>query len=392
MSHLRGFGLYLYATAKGQSGGPLQQLRDLTPYASAITFDKVAQGGMGTLTCTLVMPFTFLTWLYDQGPALHVELWDYSLTPAYEGMVFSVELAPGGSRLSQSLAEMYSQVSMNYGRNGSYGPPTVPGSPGWISRNRFGRKVTTLSGGIDADYTAAVQFTNVYLKEHAQPVADMSPEIGGRSGQIAMTLTAQGYWNTLGWARYAGSVNQQDTGLQMRQILTTFTTGGTNQHGYISTDYSGIPKTNVVTNAGVTNSQNGQERMIWLMNLGDSNKVRIMGGVGAGRKFRWFSRDTTSPAYSYDLWENCFHDAGGAIIPKHRIEPGHFVRVRPLWPVNPKFTNDPLGTYDVAQDPYCVFIDRCVYMVDTDTLRPSPTESITMEQFLRRVIRHRGLG
>lgn len=363
----QGFQLYLFENAKGGNGATLQMFADLTPIASQIQFDKQAQGGYGSLTCTLTAPLVWLEWLSDVGFGLHVQVADRFLNSAYEGMLTRADMKIGNTNRSQALDQMTNKVIAHYGQNNRYAPSDA------TSIARYGTKVYVNTLGTEEDRAGAQKWADTYLAEHKSPNVFMPGGAGGMGEQVQLQMTAQGYWWTLGWQLYQGRGGIVDTMTQLRRALGTLAS----DPGYLSTDNDQIATSSGVTRQSRTrNAVTVLQRVIRLMNIGNSSGYRYMGGVGPNRKFYTFVRPTTAD-YFYDAYRDVFRDVGGAVIPNHTLQPGRFAT---------NILNFNYGRHvtDVRDDPFAVFLNAVRYSVDDDRVDFDPPDAMTI---LRRIAR-----
>lgn len=367
MANPYGFQVYLFESAKGKAGAALQMLADLTPLASDIQFDKQAQGGFGSLTCSLRAPLLYLEWLSDISAGLHLEVWDRFLTPVYEGMITRVDLGIGNTSRSQALDDMTNNAIAHFGTGDRYAASDTD------SIARYGTKVYIQALGTDEDRAGAAKWANTYLSEHKSPVVFTPGGAGGLGNGVQIQLTAQGYWWTLGWQIYRGRAGIVDTMTQLRRVLSSMDS----DPGYLSTDRDQIVTASGVARQSRTRSAvTAQQRIIRLLNIGSSGGYRYMGGVGPQRKFYSFVRPTTAD-YFYDAYRDVFRDGGGAVIPNHTLQPGRFA-------TNILNFNYARHVTDVRNDPFAVFLNAVRYSVNEDRVDFDPPDAMSL---LRRIAR-----
>lgn len=355
MAGLRGFEINLYESALRKSGGVLQLVAPLTQFAAGVKWDVLAQGWYGTATFAVTAPPDVLMWLYDLALEYHLEVVSPELTPGYEGFVSRLVLTLGSIKKSKTLDDLWNEVRFNFGDHQSL----VASDPD--SQTAWGIKRIVQSSGRSAR-SAVQDIADRYLDEHKDPHGDTTSSLGGESeGGARLEVTCQGYWQTLAWANYKGRNGSMDTGRQIQRVLKQFELGARVNHGFLSTDYAAVRLTGKTRDQEMRNTATGQQRLLKLMNIGNSSGLRLMGGVGPGRKFFTFARPQTID-YFYDPYEVEYRDSGGAVLPKWCIEPGRFVYLQTPFPAQQP-TGDP-----VRSPNYCQFINRVQYDLDADRI------------------------
>lgn len=379
MANSGGFTIALFSSAKGQAGGPLTLLQDLTPFASNVTFDQLSQGGFGSLTFDMTAPLSLLQWMYSNAIGLHIEVSDAFLNTAYEGMVVTVDLATGGNRISRSLMSMYNKVRVYF----STGTEMYIDTQNTPSRTAYGLKMTDAALSGESHIADATNYGRVFMDMHGNPPNDASATLGEKNSNVTISITAQGYFYTLSWANIIPR-SREDSSKRIQALLEMFRAGTVYDHGYLSRNYTQIPLTGTITtSSNVRGGKPAQEHILGLMNLGDSNHRAIFGGVYHSRKFIIWSRPVT-PTYYYDMSENVIRDSTFASVPKHLVRPGNFVKLIPPFPTE---------VYaDAISDPWAFLIDRAIYNVDKDTLSLNPGSAINTDNFLSFVASKRMYG
>lgn len=357
----------------GTGGAPSSTLLvDLAQRIDDLTFSTSARFGFESASVSLVTPveealMMALQWLMHglviSGP---------DGTVCWEGFLHGVELQAGQKRRSISLEGLANRVRTRY--------TTVLGTPGTTgtysnttSQGIYGVKDAVLDLP-ETTTTAARNYAQAFLAANAYPKSiPASDAYTGALGDIRVTLSFVGWWDTLKWLLTSNTTTSTAvTTTQVTDLLTAYN---------LTNAFFGTSTANV-TASGVSDTQYIEANTTYfdkvqrLLEQGNSSNQRLAWGIYEDRTLyvsAWAGATPDTVTYYESIRDGLIYSSGGAVVAPWDVRPNAMVETMEFL--------DPAPVSTAPDSAARFFCERTTCSVSRDrigvTLEPTDTDNLS---------------